>query len=559
MSVLRALNRSSPAFDKKIGALDFAKGATELTRIEKTLALVCSMATAIVLTLSSTGCCVPEISPGPATSRLNVQSAVFESIGSEKNVVYVTVSNPTAAQRIFGVRVQTNSRVWWGQPCFATVKAGETSRLRCVFPFIGPVTNDASIELRFYEPPSKAAYDPDRYFQDRVFHLADLELRKTADLENLPPSDVRGGQVRQAFQSFQELIRRRRYSEVWKSTFSQDYRANIGSLDDFQKAMSGDVPYFSTLWDRDVMLSMRPISVMSAGDPVVLLVTNGKGRWQIGFTRSRSGWRIDWISGFEPAILQLPDDIEIGTRLLARMHTFKSQHFDIYYYKNSTAEREVGCIAQTRERGYARIIQSIGLSGLPSDRKIMLFLFEDMKTKFLDTGTIGQGFANGEDAIGEVYNNRMRLDPYHEITHILMGPYGKPPAVFDEGIAVYMSERLGAPALRNLGGGNRTIYAQVRNLRQKGEWISLKELLSYTNIGSQGSRTGLAYAEAGAFVKFLIETFGKDKFLDAYKKLENPEDPGICRQNQEELERIYGCSLQKLEGDWERAFLSNSR
>ncbi len=59
-------------------------------------------------------------------------------------------------------------------------------------------------------------------------------------------------------------------------------------------------------------------------------------------------------------------------------------------------------------------------------------------------------------------------------------------------------------------------------------------------------------------MKFLIETFGKDKFLDAFKELENSEDPKIRRQNQEELERIYGCPLQKLEADWEHSFLSNS-
>jgi hypothetical protein len=477
----------------------------------------------------------------------------------DKNVVYVTVSNPTAAQRILGIQAQTRSGIWWGQPCFATVKAGETSRVRCVFGFIGPVRNDASIELRFYEPASKAAYDFDQYFQARLFHLADLELRKTADLKNMPESDVRAGQVRQAFKSFQKLIRRGRYSEVWNSVFSEDYRAGMESLDNFEKAMIGEVPYFATCWDRDVMLSMRPISVRSTGSLVVLSVTNGKETWQINFTRSESGWRIDWISGYDPAILQLPDRNDMGRLLLAKTQTFNTQHFDIHYYKNSTAERELSSLAQTRERGYAQVVEFLGLSKLSSDRKIMLFLFEDMKTKFLDTGTTGQGFANGEDTIGEVYNKKLRLDPYHETTHILMGPYGNPPAILNEGIAVYMSERLGGvPALQYLGGMDQTLCARVCDFKQKGEWINLKELLSYTNIGSQGSRTALAYTEAGAFVKFLIETFGKDRFLDAFKELKNPEDPKIDHQNQEELERIYGCSMQKLEGDWERAFLSNS-
>ena len=521
--------------------------------------LLCGLGVALILALSSKGWCVPEISAGPAQSSLSIQSVEFEPIGPGKNVVHINVSNPTTVQKVFLVHIQTSGRTEWERQYTATVNAGETGRVRCAFSFVGGIAKDSSIRLRFYEPVSAGSWDDSQYFQQQMFSLSDLELRTSAKLKSVPESDIRAVQARREFSSFQRLIRQENYGKIWDSVFSEDYQdAGMQSLDTFEKAMTGDIPISLCYWDCATLLGMQPASVGSSSDLIVLSVTNGKETWQINFTPSESGWRIDWISGFEPAILQLADRDDMERLLLAKTQTFNTQRFEIHYYKNSTAERELRSLGQTRERGYAQIVEFLGLSGLPSDKKITLFLFEDMKTKFLDTRHIGLGGASG-DTIWEVYNKKQRVDPYHETTHILMRPYGDPPAVLNEGVAVYMSERLGGvPALRSLGGGDQTLYAWVRDFKQKGEWISLKELLTYTDIGSQGSRTVLAYVEAGAFVNFLIETFGKEKFLDAFKKLTKPEDPKIRRQNQEELERIYGSPLQKLEEDWERSFLSNS-
>ena len=78
--------------------------------------------------------------------------------------------------------------------------------------------------------------------------------------------------------------------------------------------------------------------------------------------------------------------------------------------------------------------------------------------------------------------------------------------------------------------------------------------MSNTEIGSTKSRPTVAYPEAGAFVKFLVETFGKDKFLKAYKILENSHNKTVQQKNFELLEQIYGGSLQQLKKKWESAF-----
>lgn len=529
-----------------------------MTEMLRAVVLLCGLGVVLILTLSSRGLCMSEISAGPAQSDLITRSVEFEPIGSGKNVVQVSVSNPTAKQKVFVVDIRTDGHIAWERQYTATVNAGETRRVRCAFSFVGGIAKDSSIRLKFYEPVSAGSWDDSQYFQQQLFSLSDLQSRKSTELKPIPKSDIRAVQAKRAFKSFQQLVRQGHYGKIWDSVFSKDYQdAGFQSLDTFENAMIGYDSACLFYWDRDTLLGMHPASVGSSSNLIVLSVTNGKETWQVNFAPSKSGWRIDWISGYVPVVLQPYD--QGGKLLLAKTQTFNTQHFEIHYYKNSTAERELSSIAQTRERGYAQIVESLGLSGLPSDKKIVLFLFEDMKTKFLDTGTIGLGIASG-NTIGEVYNKKQRVDPYHETTHILMGPYGEPPAILNEGVATYMSERLGgAPALRYLGGRDQTLYARVRDFKQKGEWISLKELLTYTDIGSQGSRTVLSYVEAGAFVKFLIETFGKDRFLDAFKKLKNSEDPKIRCQNQEELERIYGSPLQKLEEDWERSFLSNSR
>ena len=48
-------------------------------------------------------------------------------------------------------------------------------------------------------------------------------------------------------------------------------------------------------------------------------------------------------------------------------------------------------------------------------------------------------------------------------------------------------------------------------------------------------------------VKFLIDTYGREKFLDTYKTLVNGQN---SKQNIEKLEGIYNKSFSELEKKW---------
>jgi len=113
--------------------------------------------------------------------------------------------------------------------------------------------------------------------------------------------------------------------------------------------------------------------------------------------------------------------------------------------------------------------------------------------------------------------------------------------------------------LKNLSGGDASLYERARELKSKGGWIPLEELITYTEIGSEKSRPPVAYAEAGAFVKFLIVAYGREKFLEAYRGLKNSEDKLVHQENQGRLERIYGESLQALSQEWHAAMAPSDR
>lgn len=262
--------------------------------------------------------------------------------------------------------------------------------------------------------------------------------------------------------------------------------------------------------------------------------------WTVDFIPEGGQWKIDWISGYTPRILSTQNWQE---RLLPKLEKRTTKHFDIYYLRDSTAEKEIEQIVADKERGFNEIGQFLGIT---SKVRIQLILFEDGQRKHWETGHQGNGWAFG-NTIVEVYNEKTKLDPYHETVHILMRPFGNPPALFNEGFAVYMSERLGASSLRYLSGGESKIYERVRKLKAKNELWELKELVGFTEIGSMKTRPPVAYPQAASFVKFLVETYGKERFLEVYKALENGRDN---EQNIERLERIYNKAFPELESEW---------
>ena len=234
---------------------------------------------------------------------------------------------------------------------------------------------------------------------------------------------------------------------------------------------------------------------------------------------------------------------------LSRFHRTETAHFEIYTFDDPAADADIEAIGRTREKGFQSVAEWLGVD---FEGKIRLFLFPDAETKLEETGHTGAGWAFG-NVIVEIYNDRVRLDPYHEVVHILAEKLGDPPAMFGEGLAVYLSERLGADALKFLGSPGKTVDEVSRDLVRRNDAVPLEKLLAYTEIGSEESRPKVAYPESASIVKYLIETEGMDAFREAYETLENGSGPETAAENRRRLERIYGRSLEDIERGWRKS------
>jgi hypothetical protein len=231
-------------------------------------------------------------------------------------------------------------------------------------------------------------------------------------------------------------------------------------------------------------------------------------------------------------------------------HTFfdilRTETLDIFARKGSLAQSRIHLIAAERERGLREIEEVLGVR---FDRRIRLVFYPDSATKTQETGHVGAGFASG-GTIVEIYNAETQLDPYHEIAHLVAGQLGNPPALFNEGFATYISERLGAAALRYLGHPGKTVTQAVCDLAASGQLIPLAELFRFLEIGSEESRPPVAYPQAGSVVKYLIEVIGLVPFREAYSVLVSSDEPGRIQENEEAFARIFGESLREVERAW---------
>src|SRR6185369_11438722 len=125
-------------------------------------------------------------------------------------------------------------------------------------------------------------------------------------------------------------------------------------------------------------------------------------------------------------------------------------------------------------------------SMLSMSRKIRLVFYPDAETKRKEIGHAGAGYAFSNNIV-EVYNEKTKLDPFHELAHILAGKLGDPHAMFNEGFAVYISEKLGSDALRYLGSAGKTIDAVTGEHFKEEKLFKLEDLLGFTEIGSEKS------------------------------------------------------------------------
>ncbi|MCE5340181.1 MAG: hypothetical protein LLF92_03525 [Planctomycetaceae bacterium] len=490
-----------------------------------------------------------------SNDNFEIYSINFEPIQQGKNVVFVDVKNKSDKTQNFAIHIYTRSPDYgkdgmgWGMGFVRVIEPNDTQHLRFIYKIQGPANDNTLLDIKFINPESLAYNESEKPFYEK--HYTGGELKCVLETNRrLQPAEEKVKELSATLKVIQTFIRNKEYREAWQF-FSEDYKnAEFQALGaaELKKRMEPNEPLDSAFsWEKDDFLRLMPMGAFYKNEnTLVLTVANGRQTWKIDFIYDGVTYKIDWIAGYEPRVLMWQD---WEKRLLPDMQKRSTAHFDFYYSKYSTARNDIDEICAQREKGFQEICQFLGKN---SDAQITFIFFEDEKTKVQETGHQGKGWAYGSTIV-EVYNRQTKLDPYHEIAHVLMQAYGNPPALFGEGFAVYISEHLGANALEYLGGEKLTVHQRTNDLKNKGQWIPLSQLITYTEIGSTESKPEIAYPLAGSFVKFLIDTYGKDKFLQAYRQLKNSDKTDVQKQNIKSIEQICGESLEQLEQEWEKS------
>ena len=240
------------------------------------------------------------------------------------------------------------------------------------------------------------------------------------------------------------------------------------------------------------------------------------------------------------------DTTGFTTKLPAILPVKKTEHFNIYYYPESFAKKEIEHIAVQREKAYGDI--STFLNAV-TNTHIDLYLFDDAIVKETETGHTRKGAGWAFDNIMvEIYTESIKCHPYHELAHIIAtDTLGYTISFLCEGLAVYLSCHF---LNKDFGDEvNYNIHEKVARYHAENELFSLKELFSI-QIGAIGSKNLVSYPQAGVIFEYLLNSYGKEKVFTLYKSLYSDFSNEGVAANIKEFERICGKPVEQINKEW---------
>ena len=244
-----------------------------------------------------------------------------------------------------------------------------------------------------------------------------------------------------------------------------------------------------------------------------------------------------------------PQGLEWEGRIHPAFKVRESPSFIFYFFPGSDAEQDLERIIPQREKILEKLIKDfqVQVSG-----KAVVFFYPDAETARKLTGHRADGWTYGQTIV-EVYGPRRRIDPWHELIHLVAGKIGSPPVLFAEGLATSREKNFD-----NAGRYRAGVEEWCRGFLREGALIPLAELMEYTSLGEDLTRPRVAYPEAACFTQYLLRTYGWEKFRRAYAELVNSPRHDVQEENLERFQGVFGTSLREAEAGWKEA-LSMSR
>ena len=424
---------------------------------------------------------------------------------------------------------------------YDTIPSEEEIRIEHSFPLYSDLSEGVTLRLQYYQLRQSEVWDFKKFFFSRTLDHNEIAGICQVEQSYIEPPECN---IIEALMQIQELLREEKYSEVW-NCFTKSYQeANYQG--DFNGFLS-NVVKDQTIdhWTESQFLQLIPGESSKLEDGRILLnLALNNSPWKIHFKYSDDSWKIDWIEGFTSLV-----DLWMTwqERLIPQMQISSTRYFDFYYYKASYAETCIKDIARIREEGYDKICQYLNLK---TDQRISIFFFNDLSSKAIETGHRGKGAAF-DTTIIEVYSEDIQAHPYHETVHILTRTLGAPPALFNEGLAEYLEIVLSGKDSTDL---QLALNEKIKELKYSTAWIPINELITFTDIPGN-SPAHVSYPEAAAFVKFLIERYGKKRFVETFRELTNSDQRAVQDENREKLEKIYGTPIDILIDEFHQYYL----
>ena len=206
----------------------------------------------------------------------------------------------------------------------------------------------------------------------------------------------------------------------------------------------------------------------------------------------------------------------------------ESEHF-IYYTQPGQSIPDWA--VELHEFTYSQVIELFPVAKAPKIEYYRYLSRTDLGRVF---GHSWKGYACQTDE-GSVVRSVYSCHP-HEVIHAITFALGRPPALFEEGVAVAYDWRFA------LEEGN--VHALARRKLVQDKLLPLHSFLTTRQFQYRDSPT--VYIEAGSFVKYLIDTCGPEAMRSLFAL---PRDSDL-QEIETAFEEVYGQSISDMEREW---------
>ena len=208
----------------------------------------------------------------------------------------------------------------------------------------------------------------------------------------------------------------------------------------------------------------------------------------------------------------------------------ETEHFEIFYARE--LETEIENIVEDCEFQYAQLSAYLDPEGAELSRKVRAYIYAFPEQK---KGLIGAGSTSVEDPFGHGFHIHAQGFPHpvlkHELAHVFTVPWSP----LKVSLKIGLHEGIAVAA--DWSEGRLTAHQWAKAMREMEIAPPLSAIMGIGFWGHAGSRS---YLLAGSFVRFLVDTYGIEKFKGVFKSV-FPTGNFV---------KHYGKDLQLLETEW---------